>query len=113
MSIWDTTLPHLNPDPNKPNTIKEPLAQLDYYQTYDRAGNKIHCDPILFSGVLIGGFKESHNLDSGILVDRIHPVKKQCFDLLAWAIENSGGGVQLIYKEFNAGQLNEVGVLDF
>jgi hypothetical protein len=98
MSIWDTQLPHLNPDVNKSAIVKPPLAQLDYYQTYDRAGNKTHCDPITIDGVLVGGFTESHNLDSAVLVDRIHPIKKQCFDLLTWAVNNSGGGIQVISK---------------
>ena len=98
MSIWDTTLPYLNPDPHKPTTIVPPLAQLDYYQTYDRAGNKSHCDPTTIGGVTVGGFVESYNLDSGILVDRIHPTMKVYFDLLTWAISNSGGGIQVIYS---------------
>jgi hypothetical protein len=97
MSIWNTALPFLDPDSNKPAVIKPPLAQLDYYQTYDRAGNKAHCEPINVSGALVGGFAESYKLDSGILVDRIHPVKKECFDLLSWAIDNSGGGVQVLF----------------
>lgn len=97
MNIWDNTLPHLTPDSNKPAIIKPPLAQVDYYQTYDRAGNKIHCDPITVNSVLVGGFTESAYLSSAVLVDRIHPVEKQCFDLLAWAIDNSGGGIQAIY----------------
>jgi hypothetical protein len=97
MSIWDTLLPYLNPDNNKPVVIKPPLAQLDYYQTYDRAGNKAHCDPVIISGVMVGGFKQFPALDSGILVDRLHPVAKQHFDLLNWAADNSGGGVQAIY----------------
>jgi hypothetical protein len=98
MNIWDTALPHLNPDINKPVIIKPPLAQLDYYQTYDRAGNKIHCDPVPIDGVLVGGFVESYNLDSAVLVDRLHPIKKECFDLLSWAVGNSGGGIQIISK---------------
>jgi hypothetical protein len=97
MSIWDTTLPHLNPDLNKPPTIKPPLAQLDYYQTYDRAGNKAHCEPFTEKGVLIGGFQSSPALDSAILVDRLHPYKKTNFDLLTWAVNNSGGGDQIVY----------------
>lgn len=97
MSIWNTNLPHLNPDENKPTVTKPPLAQLDYYQTFDRAGNKAHCDPVNMLGVTLGGFKSSTKLDSGILVDRLHPVKKQCFDLLSWAIDNSGGGIQVVY----------------
>jgi hypothetical protein len=97
MSIWNTNLPHLNPDETKP-IIKPALAQVDYYQTYDRAGNKMHCDPIPFDGLLVGGFSESYNLDSALLVDRLHPVRKECFDLLSWAISNSGGGIQIISK---------------
>jgi hypothetical protein len=98
MSIWDTTLLHLNPDPNKP-VIKPALAQVDYYQTFDRAGNKSHCEPITLNGGLVGGFEESYDLNSAVLVDRIHPIQKQCFDLLTWAIENSGeGGIQIISR---------------
>jgi hypothetical protein len=99
MSIWDTNLAHLQPDHNKPEIIKPPLAQVDYYQTFDRAGNKIHCDPTNFNDVVIGGFRQSTGLDSPILVDRIHPQKKDCFDLLTWAADNSGGGVQIISYE--------------
>jgi hypothetical protein len=99
MNIWDTKLPHLSPDPNKPIILKPPLAQLDYYQTFDRAGNKSHCDPITVAGALVGGFPRSIDLTSGVLVDRIHPIKKECFDLLTWAADNSGGGVQIISKE--------------
>jgi hypothetical protein len=97
MSIWDTQLPYLVIDANKPE-IKPPLAQVDYYQTYDRAGNKMYCDPVQSDGLLVGGFSESYNLDSAILVDRLHPVKKECFDLLSWAISNSGGGIQIVSK---------------
>jgi hypothetical protein len=98
MSIFDTSLPHLDPDPHKPLIIKPPLAQLDYYQTFDRAGNKVFAEPASISGLLVGGFQSSTNLDSGILIDRIHPLEKECFDLLNWAINNSnGGGVQIIY----------------
>lgn len=99
MAIFDTVLPHLDPDENKPSVIKAPLAQLDYYQTYDRAGNKLACEPIAVNGVLVGGVAESKALSSAILVDRIHPVKKECFDLLSWAADNSGGGSQVIYKQ--------------
>jgi hypothetical protein len=99
MSIWDTILPHLDPDDNKPTELKQPLAQLDYYQTFDRAGNKAHCDPITVNGVLVGGFEQSTKLTSAVLIDRIHPVKKECFDLLMWAVNNSGGGVQIILKQ--------------
>jgi hypothetical protein len=98
MSIWDTTLPHQNPDRFKPVIIKPGLAQLDYYQTYDRAGNKSYCDPITLSGVIVGGFVESYNLDSGVLVDRMHPANRNHFDLLTWAINNSGGGEQIIHQ---------------
>jgi hypothetical protein len=97
MSIFDTALPY--PDDDKPTTFKPPLAQVDYYQTYDRAGNKIHCDPVNMFGVSLGGFPASNGLDNAILVDRIHPEQKNHFDLLSWAADNSGGGIQTIYYD--------------
>lgn len=79
--------------------LKPALSQLDYYQTYDRAGNKNHCNPITINGTLVGGFVSSTKLSTAVLVDRLHPVQKNHFDLLEWACNNSGGGVQIIFNQ--------------